>query len=245
MDDVTVTRDARVDTILTRQMTRELAEDMVDLLARLHATFWADPTLTSTYPWLMDPIAWQERIDRLMLMKRNVAVGFERARHVMPSEIYARRTDFPAALHRCREISAAGPRTLVHTDVHAGNWYVTGDGRMGLFDWQCMLNSLGVQDLTYAVIGNLTVEDRRSWEHDLVMRYGEQLAEGKVANVSGWEQLWLLYRQMVPYAMFMWLGTIGANRMQPEMQKPEISLANLARSSQACADLDTFAALGL
>jgi hypothetical protein len=50
---------------------------------------------------------------------------------------------------------------------------------------------------------------------------------------------------MVPHAMFMWLGTIGANRMQPEMQKPEISLANLARSSQACADLDTFAALGL
>jgi hypothetical protein len=29
------------------------------------------------------------------------------------------------------------------------------------------------------------------------------------------------------------------------MQKPEISLANIARSAQACADLDAFPALGM
>jgi hypothetical protein len=34
-------------------------------------------------------------------------------------------------------------------------------------------------------------------------------------------------------------------RPQPEMQKPEISFANLERSSQACLDLDTFGALRL
>jgi hypothetical protein len=45
--------------------------------------------------------------------------------------------------------------------------------------------------------------------------------------------------------MFMWLGTIGSNKLQPQMQKPEISLANIERSAQACLDLDAFAALGM
>ena len=46
-------------------------------------------------------------------------------------------------------------------------------------------------------------------------------------------------------AMFMWLGTIGSNKLQPQMQKPEICLANIDRSAQACADLEVFAALGM
>ena len=50
---------------------------------------------------------------------------------------------------------------------------------------------------------------------------------------------------MVPQAMFMWLGICGSNKLQPQMQKPEISLANIGRSAQACADLEVFAALGM
>lgn len=245
MDDVTKTRGAKVGTILTREVTREQAEDMVDLLARLHAKYWGDPELASSYPWLMDPVSWQRRIDRLMLMHRNAVVGFDRARAVMPEEIYARRDDFLQALRRCRQISADGPRTLIHTDVHAGNWYVTADGRMGLLDYQCMLHGLGTQDLTYALIGNLTIDNRRLWERDLVMLYGECLAKHGVTEVPEFDQLWLQYRQMVPHAMFMWLGTIGANKLQPQMQTREVCLVNLERSSRACADLDAFGSLGL
>ena len=50
---------------------------------------------------------------------------------------------------------------------------------------------------------------------------------------------------MVPHAMLMWLGICGSNKLQPEMQRPEISLANIDRSAHACADLEAFAALGM
>lgn len=245
MDDVTVTRGARLDTILTRETTREQAEDIVDVLATLHATYWKNPDLTTTFPWLMTPLEWMHLMDDVMMMQRNIVLGFRRAESVIPAEVMARSTDFPEALRRCRTISSAGPQTIVHTDVHAANWYVTGEGRMGLFDWQCMLHGHGVQDVTYALIGNLTVEQRRAWERDLIALYGERLAHHGVADVPSADELWLLHRQMVPHAMFMWLGTIGASKLQPEMQKPEISLANLERSSQAFVDLEVFAALGM
>jgi thiamine kinase-like enzyme len=245
IDDVTRTRGATTDTILTRHFSREQAEDAVDLLATLHATYWDQPGLTRRFAWLMDPYSWQQRINKLMMMDRNIIAGFERSEHVMPREISSHKDNFIEALLRSRHISADGPRTIVHSDVHAGNWYLTGDGRVGLFDWQCMLHGFGAQDIAYALIGNLTIEHRRSWERELVELYRERLGERGVSKVPDSETLWLRYRQMVPHAMFMWLGTIGSNKMQPQMQKPEISLANIERSAQACADLDTFAALGM
>ena len=245
IDDVTRTRGAKTDTILTRHFTREQAEDAVDLLATLHATYWDQPGLARRFDWLMDPYSWQLRLHKLMMMDRNAVVGFYRSEHVMPREIFSRKDDFIEALLRSRRISADGPRTIVHSDVHAGNWYLTGDGRVGLFDWQCMLHGFGAQDIAYALIGNLTIEHRRAWERELVELYRERLGEHGATNVPDSETLWLRYRQMVPHAMFMWLGTIGSNKMQPQMQKPEISLANIERSAQACADLDAFAALGM
>jgi hypothetical protein len=245
VDDVTRTRGAKTDTILTRHFSREHVEDSVDLLATLHATYWDQPGLTRRFGWLMDPYSWQLRLHRLMMMDRCAVVGFDRAEHVMPREIFSRKDDFIEALLRSRRLSADGPRTIVHSDVHAGNWYLTGDGRVGLFDWQCMLHGFGAQDIAYALIGNLTIEHRRAWERELVGLYRDRLREHGVTNVPDSETLWLRYRQMVPHAMFMWLGTIGSNKLQPQMQKPEISLANIERSAQACADLDAFAALGM
>jgi hypothetical protein len=43
--------------------------------------------------------------------------------------------------------------------------------------------------------------------------------------------------------MFAWLATIGRSPLQPKYQPDEISLANLERMTQACADLDTLDAL--
>ena len=227
------------------RLHREQAEGAVDLLATLHATYWDQPALTRRFGWLMDPYSWQLRINKLMMMERNTVVGFDRSEHVMPHEIASRKDDFIEALLRSRRISADGPRTIVHSDVHAGNWYLTGEGRVGLFDWQCMLHGFGAQDIAYALIANLTIQHRRAWERELLERYRQRLGERGAANVPDPETLWLRYRQMVPHAMFMWLGTIGSNKMQPQMQKPEISLANIERSAQACADLDTFAALDM
>jgi hypothetical protein len=42
------------------------------------------------------------------------------------------------------------PATLLHNDVHLGNWYRTADGRMGLCDWQAVVLGHWSRDLAYA-----------------------------------------------------------------------------------------------
>jgi aminoglycoside phosphotransferase (APT) family kinase protein len=54
---------------------------------------------------------------------------------VIAPELYDRRAEVPEALEESLKIDATGPQTLLHGDVHPGNWYVAGDGRMGLYDW--------------------------------------------------------------------------------------------------------------
>jgi len=36
---------------------------------------------------------------------------------------------------------------LLHCDVHPGNSYVTGDNRMGLCDWQCVVRGGWARDI--------------------------------------------------------------------------------------------------
>ena len=68
------------------------------------------------------------------------------------------------------------PNVFLHSDVHIGNWYQSGLGRMGLCDWQCPSRGHWSRDVAYAISAALTVENRRSWERDLLARYLERLA---------------------------------------------------------------------
>jgi aminoglycoside phosphotransferase (APT) family kinase protein len=143
---------------------------------------------------------------------------------------------------RSLEINTSGPQTLLHGDVHPGNWYVTGDDRMGLYDWQCIVRGGWARDVAYALATHLTVEQRRDWEQDLVARYRERLAAAGF-ELPDADRCFLAYRQQMPHAMFMWLGTIGRYRLQPDMQPKDITLESVRRTCQAAADLDSLDAI--
>ena len=134
------------------------------------------------------------------------------------------------------------PVGLVHTDAHSGNWFRTPDGRMGLYDWQAIAKGFGYRDLSYALMSNLTIEDRRAWEHDLVAMYVDRLAKAGGKAPTG-DRAWLHYRQQPFHGLCSWLYTLGAGRLQPEMQKVSVSMVNLERMGQAVADLESFRAL--
>jgi aminoglycoside phosphotransferase (APT) family kinase protein len=71
----------------------------------------------------------------LARMTRN---GLARAEHVVPRQIlWDAHQLWPALLHSL-ELKIDGPLTLLHQDVHTRNWYITDDGRMGLYDWQAV-----------------------------------------------------------------------------------------------------------
>jgi thiamine kinase-like enzyme len=242
VDDVSRTRGAQFGTILTRELTRDQADQVIDTLAALHAKFWEAALRNRFGSWLMDSYEWMERLNVTINAPKRIVVGFQRARDVIDATLYERRAAVPAALMRSLEINMSGPQTVLHGDVHPGNWYVNSRGRMGLYDWQCVVRGGWARDVAYALSSHLTVEQRRSWERDLVTRHGERLAEAGCRPPSA-DQAFLEYRQQMMHAMFMWLGTIGRFRLQPDMQPKDITLESVRRTCQAAVDLDSLDAI--
>jgi len=242
VDDVTITRGASFATILERVLTREQAEQVVDTLASLHATFWGKPITRWFGSWLPDAYEWMNTLNVTIGAPQRSSVGFARSEAVMPPEVHRRAPDYHRLLMRSLELNLRGPQTVLHGDVHPGNWYVTREGRMGLYDWQCMVRGGWSRDLAYALSTHLTVDDRRAWERELVARYVERLAEAGIGPPDP-ERAFLSYRQGMLHAMWMWIGTIGRHRLQPDMQPHDVTLETVRRASQAAADLDSFAAV--
>jgi thiamine kinase-like enzyme len=242
VDDVSHTRAAHFGTILTRQVNREQAEQVIDILAALHSQFWNAPLRKRFGHWMLDSYEWMARLNTTINAPRRILVGFRRSREVIPTKLHRQRKAVPAALMRSLELNIAGPQTLLHGDVHPGNWYVTGDNHFGLYDWQCVVRGGGARDIAYALATHLTVENRRAWERDLVARYDERLAEAGCQVPSAAESF-LAYRQQMLHAMFMWLVTIGRYSLQPEMQPKDVTLESVRRICQAAEDLDSLEAI--
>lgn len=242
VDDLAVTRGARFGTILSRQLTREQAEQVVDLLATLHSTFWQAPVGRRYGSWLMSSYDWMARLNVTINASVRLRMGFERAGQAIDPAFSRRSAEVPAAMMRALELNTTGPQTLLHGDVHPGNWYETGAGRMGLYDWQCVVSGGWARDLAYALSTHLTVDQRRSWERDLVARHSERLAEAGCAAPDA-ERAFTAYRQQMLHAVFMWVATIGHYRFLPKLQPADIALESARRACQAAADLDTLAAI--
>jgi len=242
VDDMAATAGAEFGTVLTRTLTREQAECVVDTLAALHARFWEAPLQRIYGTWLENSYDWQATLNITIGAAKRIASGFERGRAVIPPRLYARRDEVHPALMRSLEINISGPQTMLHSDVHPGNWYVTADGRMGLCDWQCIVHGGWARDIAYALSSHLTPEQRREWEQDLVARHGEQLAAAGIQPLAA-DEAFLAYRQQMPHAMFMWLATLGRHALQAQLQPDDITLELIRRICTAADDLDTLDAI--
>jgi hypothetical protein len=242
VDDMVATAGAQFGTVLTRRLTREQAEKVVDTLAGLHIAFWQAPLQRMYGSWLWSSYEFQATINVTIAAAKRIQSGFERGRHVIPPGLFARRGEVPDALMRSLRINVSGPQTMLHSDVHPGNWYVTRDGAMGLCDWQCVVQGGWARDIAYALASGLTPEDRRAWERDLVARHGERLAEAGIKPPSP-KEAFLAYRQQMPHAMFMWLGTLGRHALQDELQPYDITIALVERICTAADDLDSLDAI--
>lgn len=199
-------------------VSRRDAEDMVDQMAYYHGSFWDDPRLrTGPIAALPDTLTFQQRLNDVGLLRR-ARVGVERTAHATPPRVRARRHEILDTTMRALALNAAGVPTVLHQDVHHGNWMRDPDGRMGLYDWQAVARGEWALDYVYALAVNLTPDDRRAWERDLLARYLERLAEHGVTRPPSFDEAWLRYRQQPFHVAIFALFTIGAGRMQPDMQ---------------------------
>lgn len=223
-------------------INRQDAEDMVDQMAYYHAALWDDPRLNRQFTQLPTTELFQRRLNDLGL-ERRARVGIERGRSVMPAALYRRKNEILPATMRALRLNSAGTLTVLHQDVHQGNWLRDPDGRMGLYDWQAVAKGEWALDFTYALANNLTTEDRRAWERELIERYLWRLGEEGVPRPPSFDEAWLRYRQQPFHVVIFALFTIGAGRLQPNMQPEDYMLRCWQRIATFVDDHDSLDSL--
>jgi hypothetical protein len=229
LEDLTTTRGA---TFCTPTTAVDLAQahQVVDLLVALHGAPAVVRIAAGSRPaWMRTYEGWWEAAMRVANIERYHAKGFAQAASVIPAELRAGAGELWTAFQRSVDAHSSGPRTVIHNDVHLGNWFQTGDGRMGLCDWQCVSVGLGARDLAYALATALTVEDRRAWEHELLARYAAALGLDASAVVAA-------FRVQLVGALMMWTPTLSRPPGLPDMQPKPTALEMIRRITNALAD---------
>jgi hypothetical protein len=239
MEDIAQTRGA---TFIepTTPLTRGQVEDIIGNLAAYHGAMWNDPELRI----VKTPNDHYRNVAAFVDMGKRCAVGIEKAKDVVPASVRGQAARLWEGTRRQLEILSTQTPTLLHGDTHVGQAYVTGDGRMGLSDWQSIIAGGWGYDFGYFVGSACDPEDRRAWERALLELYLEKL-DAAGGQAPGFDDAWLTYRQNVCYACTAWSFAYGRAFYQPEMQPDATCREVIRRLATAVHDLNTFDALGV
>lgn len=239
LEDLVATRDA-VFCTPTTPISRDQAEQIVDQLATLHGSattlglgFKQRPSWLRAYP------DWWQAASSATYIRRYHHRGQAAAdnEEITPPRLRGRSSTLWNHFVKSVDAHLALPHTLIHGDVHLGNWYLTAAGGMGLCDWQCVSTGHWSRDLAYALTSTLTVDQRRDWERDLIANYLERLAEAG-GDALDFPTTWDLYRQQTLGALAMWTPTHDPPRFLPAMQPKSMTGEMLRRILTAIDDLE-------
>lgn len=237
LEDIVATRGARF-CDADAYVTRDMAESMVDLLAQLHAHAYGNARLDQQWRWLANFADWFEIGARKMDTERYTRKAMQRMADRIPARLAKRLNEIWPATIAASAIHRHGPRGLLHSDVHIGNWYRHSQGQMGLFDWQCVAQGHWSRDVAYALSAALTIEDRRAWERALLARYLEILSNTAGVYIDT-DFAWRHYRAQMLHALWMWTITLCHSRWLPAMQPQATSMEMIERIATAVDDLDS------
>lgn len=202
---------------------------IVELLARVHATFWEQ---ADRYPWVYSASG-----DATSLLTGTLANTSAR-RLAGRTSIAVQDGQFINDNYRAvATLIDTGPHTIMHGDAHPGNVYFR-NGKAGLLDWQAVRRGHPSRELSYTLVTSMTTADRTATQRDLLDVYRGALAAAGGPELDR-DELWQRYRQAALYAYIATLITAGMGGMQDD----EIAMEGLGRSVAALADLDTVSAL--
>ena len=209
--------------------TPEQTAQTLAQLARLHH---ADPRAIVGEPaWLAPRLAGylayvpEDRLQALLDDGRSTSFA--------PEIADARR--LRSAFAVVAERAAARPEHVVHGDSHAGNLYLTPDGRPGLVDWQVIQLGPWALDVAYHVGAVLDPADRERHEADLVRGYLD-VRRSLGDDVPAFSVAWDEYREALVYGFYMWAIT-------QRVARPVLE-AHVARLGRAVEHHDSLARLG-
>ncbi|HKY89782.1 MAG TPA: phosphotransferase [Nevskiaceae bacterium] len=218
------------------EMTRARVESEVRLLATLHGQSYRKPELEAA---LAKVPTWPEYFinTHKFGIEQGSNNGFLAAKEVLPTRLYQRYPEiWPATMASVMRHDQL-PLAFAHGDVHLKNWYIAGNGEMGLGDWQCASRGHWSRDLCYAIATALTVENRRAWEKELIALFLDELARHGGA-VMDFETAHKHYREQLLTALTWWTITLSPAPDMPDMQPRDITLEFIRRIGTAMDDLD-------
>jgi len=220
---------------ITKSRGPDTVAAVIELQAKLHARFWADPRLDAYRAWGEPQRLFLQYLLRQKSWDDVLTRGYgDRIPPILRDREFALQ-----ALAACWAQNDALPRTLLHGDPHSGNQYFEQDGSPGFMDWQCTFPGAPGHDHAEMLITSLTIEERRTHERDLLAHYREVLVAEGVADAPSFDALWLNYRQNQMHNM------AQAVFNPYDMQTQEVTDTSAERSLAAAEDLDVMEALGL
>ena len=219
-------------------ISRAQAEKICNTLAKLHARYYESPDLgTLRLPFKTWPEFWADAVDGNPGWEEACDSAVDAAVDVIPPGVYKRRSEIWAKTQLSVARHNVLPKTLVHCDVHLGNWYKAGNGDMGVTDWQAASIGHWSRDFIYAISTTLAIEDRRAWFDDLLNLYLAKMVEYGAPKINRDDAL-LNIRQQLMTTLAFWTITLRPAPNMPPMQPESISYALIKRITAAMDDMD-------
>ena len=192
-----------------------MIESNLQGLAELHASLWnSDKISKAAAPWLQTQMATPIDTDQVRIMWQWIEANLAdpNFRAVVPQHYLDDPRKVERAFDRLGEIERAydAPYCLILGDCHQGNTYILPNGDRLWLDWQLVRRGRPWRDLTYFIVGALTVEERRARHQRLVRQYLHYLAATGVYGVPSFDEAWEQTRLFVMYGLQAWAANMDA-----------------------------------
>jgi aminoglycoside phosphotransferase (APT) family kinase protein len=215
-----------------RPLGGDAMASVLDVLAMLHSARWDDQRLAREpltdgflEGGMLDGFLSQVNWEQQMARPRGKVVPAELRDHSLVAR--AVRTAWAA--------KRLAPVSLIHGDPHIGNLYFDKQGA-GLLDWQLQTSGHWASDVVYAISTAMEIEDRRSYECDLLQHYLGRL-RGHGVDAPTFDDAWLWYRKLAIWGFVSFL-TPGDG-----IQSEEYNAVVGERNAVAAVDLESISAL--
>jgi hypothetical protein len=190
-------------------------EQNLEGLARLHASLWgSDKISAANAPWLQTEMDTPVDSDQVRIMWQWVESNLQDPafRAIAPQHYLNDPRKVERAFDRLGEIARTSnaPYCIALGDCHQGNTYILPHGERLWLDWQLVRRGRPWRDLTYFLVGALTIEERRKYHKDLVAKYREQLIATGAEGVPDLDHAWEQSRLFVMYGLQAWVANLDA-----------------------------------
>jgi hypothetical protein len=240
MEDIAATKGATFIEPVTA-LTHDQVKEVIVNLAACHGAWWGDPALDD----LKSTRDHLRYVSSFVDMGKGCENGFKKAADVIPEPLRGQAARVWRGTERSlTELGTQPPRTLLHGDLHVGQFYFTGDGHTGITDWQSIMAGSWGYDFAYFVASACDPVNRRAWERDLLELYLDRVREAG-GDPPDFDAAWLTYRQNLCYPCAAWAWAYGRAFYQPEVQPDDACRLVIGRLTTAIDDLDALDALGV